>query len=53
MKTLIMLLTLPVVLAGCGGGGPDMSPVGGGLAVIGLGIIVAAFVRSYGKRGWK
>ena len=35
------------LLSGCGSGGaPDMGPVGGGLSVIGLGIVVAAFIRA-------
>lgn len=55
---------LPVMVmvlwfAGCGPSAPapDMSPVGGGLAAIGLGIVVAAFIisltwgRGPGKEG--
>jgi hypothetical protein len=34
------------LLTGCATGGPDMGPVGGGLSVIGLAIVVAAFIRS-------
>lgn len=35
------------LLSGCASGGsPDMSPVGGGLSVIGLGIVAAAFIRA-------
>ena len=35
------------VLTGCSSGGaPDMGPVGGGLSVIGLGIVAAAFIRA-------
>jgi hypothetical protein len=36
------------LLSGCASGGPDMGPVGGGLSVIGLAIIVAAVIRSIG-----
>ncbi len=39
-----LLLVTPLLLAGCEARGPDMSPVGGGLAVVGLSIILAAFV---------
>lgn len=42
MKTVLYLS--PLMFAGCTAGGPDMSPIGGGLAVVGLSIILAAFV---------
>ncbi len=43
------LFLLPA-LSGCQAtGGPDMSPVGKGLAVIGLGIVLAAFIRVLAK----
>jgi hypothetical protein len=41
----IITLAAPLLLGGCGDG-PDFGPVGGGLAVIGLGIVVAALVVS-------
>lgn len=34
------------LLTGCNSGAPDMGPVGGGLSVIGLGIVVAAFIKA-------
>jgi hypothetical protein len=37
-------LLLSVGLTGCSSGGPDMGPVGAGLSVIGLGIVIAAVV---------
>jgi len=40
----IQLLALAQVLTGCAKSGPDMGPVGAGLSVIGLGIVIAAVV---------
>lgn len=42
MKRCILLL--PLALTACKPSGIDMSPAGGGLAVVGLSIILAAFV---------
>jgi hypothetical protein len=46
---------LPVVvvfgLTGCGDKGPDMGPVGAGLSVIGLGIVIAATVIALVGKG--
>ena len=40
-------IVLVVLLSACSAGGaPDMGPVGGGLSVIGLGIVVAAFIKA-------
>lgn len=50
MKTAFLLSTLPLVLSGCSGG-PDMGPIGGGLAVIGLGIVAAAVIRTLAGKG--
>ena len=48
----IQLLALALALTGCAQGGPDMGPVGAGLAVIGLGLVIAAVIRSlFGPRG--
>jgi hypothetical protein len=40
----IQLVVLALVLTGCAKSGPDMGPVGAGLSVIGLGIVIAAVV---------
>ena len=40
-----------LLLSGCGeGGGPDLTPLGNGLAFIGLGIVLAAFIRVLGDQ---
>jgi len=52
-KTIRCVLPLGVVLGltGCNTG-PDMGPVGAGLSVIGLGIIIGAtIIALFGKRG--
>ncbi len=58
MKFRPSILTVPVfalLLAACDGGGGvhvDTSPVGSGLAVIGVGIVLAAWVGAlFGKGG--
>ena len=53
-KTIRCLLPLIVVLGltGCGDKGPDMGPVGAGLSVIGLGIVIGAtIIALLGKKG--
>ena len=53
-KTIRCLLPVTVVLGltGCGDKGPDMGPVGAGLSVIGLGIVIATtIVVVFGKKG--
>jgi hypothetical protein len=50
VRNLIALLFVSC-MTGCVRGGSDMGPVGGGLAVIGLGIIVAAFICSVFRNG--
>jgi hypothetical protein len=42
----IQLLALALVVTGCTKSGPDMGPVGAGLSVIGLGIVIASVVRA-------
>ena len=46
MKWIHMLPALPFLftLTGCTNG-PDMGPIGGGLAIIGLAVIVSAVIR--------
>ena len=40
-------IVMAALLSACSAGGaPDMGPVGGGLSVIGLGIVVAAFIKA-------
>ena len=42
-------LSLALLMSGCSGdGGPDLTPVGNGLALIGFGIVLAAFVLVLG-----
>lgn len=40
----IQLLALALALTGCAKSGPDMGPVGAGLSVIGLGIVIGAVI---------
>ena len=53
-KTIRCVLPVIVVfgLTGCATTGPDMGPVGAGLSVIGLGIVIGAtIVVVFGKKG--
>jgi hypothetical protein len=53
-KTIRCLLPVVVALGltGCGDKGPDMGPVGAGLSVIGLGIVIGAtIIALLGKKG--
>ena len=51
MKRAAMSLA-PALLAACTPAGPpDMGPVGGGLSVIGLAIVVAAFIVAISWKG--
>ncbi len=53
-KTIRCVLPVVVVLSltGCGSTGPDMGPVGAGLSVIGVGIIIGAtIIALFGKKG--
>ena len=49
MRSLIAALYI-ALLSGCSRG-PDMGPVGGGLAVIGLALIVAAVINTLAGKG--
>ena len=49
MKLLMLLTMIPV--AGCSRSGSDMGPVGSGLAVIGLALIVAAIINTLAGKG--
>jgi len=44
-------LLVALLLSGCGASsGPDLTPLGNGLSVIGLGIVLAAFIRVLGNK---
>lgn len=52
MRRIIRAILVLSLLPGCQSGGPDMGPIGGGLSVIGLALVVAAFVGAiFGKGG--
>jgi len=46
VKRALAILIIALLSACSTGGAPDMGPVGGGLSVIGLGIVVAAFIKA-------
>ncbi|MEI6278724.1 MAG: hypothetical protein WCQ16_04985 [Verrucomicrobiae bacterium] len=46
-----LILILPVALTGCGSNAPDFGPIGAGLAVIGLGIVIAALIIAIFRKG--
>jgi len=47
-------LSLALLMSGCSGdGGPDLTPLGNGLAFIGLGIVLAALIRVLGNQWTK
>lgn len=50
MRIFITLL-LVACFSGCTRSEPDMAPVGGGLAVIGLGMVAAAVIRTLAGKG--
>jgi hypothetical protein len=50
MRNLYALL-LVACLTGCTRSGPDMSPVGGGLAVVGLSLIVSTLLIRIRQKG--
>lgn len=48
---IMVLLPLLLVLTGCDAtAGPDLGPVRDGLGLIGLGIVLAAFIRVLGSK---
>jgi len=48
---LVAIGVFGLVLAGCSTpSGPDLSPIGNGLVVIGLSIVLAALIRLLGRR---
>ena len=49
--TLTILTSATLGLTGCGDKGPDMGPVGAGLSVIGLGIVIGATIIALLGRG--
>lgn len=50
MRALAIIL-VATLMTGCNSGTPDMGPVGGGLSVIGLAIVVAAFIAALAGKG--
>ncbi len=54
MRTAVAISLLAVALSGCStSSGPDLTPLGNGLAFIGLGIVLAAFIRVLGDQWTK
>ena len=51
MRKLILILPAAVALTGCGSNAPDFGPIGAGLSVIGLGIVVGCLILAIFKRG--
>ena len=51
MRKLILILPAAVALTGCGSSAPDFGPIGAGLSVIGLGIVVGCLILAIFKRG--
>lgn len=51
MKKLILILPAAAALTGCGSNVPDYGPIGAGLSVIGLGIVVGALILAIFKKG--
>ena len=51
MKTLTISTLLAVALTGCSTGvGPDFTPLGNGLSLIGLGLVLSAIIRTLGSQ---
>ena len=51
MRKLILILPAAAALTGCGSNAPDFGPIGAGLSVIGLGIVIGALILAIFKRG--
>ena len=49
MRKLTFLL--PLALTGCGSNTPDFGPIGVGLSVIGLGIVIGCLILAIFKKG--
>ncbi len=48
---LLPILTTALALSGCAPKQPDMSPIGAGLSVIGLGIVIGCLIIALFLRG--
>jgi len=51
MRKLILLAPITAALTGCGQAAVDLGPVGAGLGVIGLGIVVGALILAIFRKG--
>ena len=51
MRKLILTIPVAVALTGCGGNAPDFGPIGAGLSVIGLGIVIGALILAIFRKG--
>ena len=51
MRKLILILPAAAALTGCGSNVPDYGPIGAGLSVIGLGIVIGALILAIFKKG--
>ena len=46
-----LTLLLPLAFTGCGSNAPDFGPIGAGLSVIGLGIVIGALILAIFRKG--
>lgn len=46
MTRLLLLTPTLLLLSGCNSTGPDFGPVGSGLKIIGIGIVLAALIQA-------
>ena len=51
MRNLILTIPTAAALTGCGTSAPDFGPIGAGLSVIGLGIVIGALILAIFKKG--
>jgi hypothetical protein len=51
MRKLIFTIPAAVALTGCGSNTPDLGPIGAGLSVIGLGIVIGALILAVFCKG--